>query len=180
MASGSYFTTPKGAAGYPHLFQPDEYKGSSKYKVSLTLTAEAAAPLLELIEEERLELGKKAKTSPGNPYKANDDGTLTFKFSSKMAPKIVDSAGNRIADEIRIGGGSIIQVKGTFKAYEGLGGGVSAYLNEVRLIKVVESSSDWGSDDEEEGYVASPSSNRKAPKAEERDEEEEADEDVNF
>jgi hypothetical protein len=180
MASGSYFTTPKGAAGYPHLFQPDEFKGSSKYKVDLTLSAEAAAPLLELIEEERLELGKKAKTSPGNPYKLNEDGTYTFKFKTAKQPKVVDSAGNMVREEIRIGGGSIIQVKGSFKAYEGLGGGVSAYLNEVRLIKVVESSSDWGSDDEEEGYVAAPSSNRKAPPRDEQPEEEEADEDVNF
>jgi hypothetical protein len=93
----------------------------------------------------------------------------------------MDSKGNLIREEIRIGGGSTIQVRGSFGTYEGFGGGVCAYLNEVRLVKLVESSADWGTDDEDDdGYVAEPSSNRKAPQRDEQPEEEEADEDVNF
>jgi hypothetical protein len=133
-----------------------------------------------LIEEERLELGKKAKTSPGNPYKLNEDGTYTFKFKTAKQPKVVDSAGNMIREEIRIGGGSIIQVKGLFKAYEGLGGGVSAYLNEVRVVKVVESTDNWGTDDEgEDCYVAAKNTIRKDRKIE-AEEDYGQDEDVQF
>jgi hypothetical protein len=178
----AFFTTPKGSAGYMHVFSPDEYKGQSKYKAQLTITEEAAAPLIEQIEEERLELGKKAKTALGNPYKKNEDGTLTFKFASQKPPKVVDSKGHLINDEFRIGGGSTIQVRGSFKAYEGFGGGVSAYLNEVRIVKLVESSADWGTDDEDEddAYVASPSSPKPSNNLEGAEADQEEDEDVNF
>jgi hypothetical protein len=178
----AFFTTPKGPSGYSNLFTPDvKFDPEGKYKTSITLSEEAAKPLLEAVEEQRLELGKKAKTAKGNPFKVNEDGTYTFTFKSKKQPKVVDSKGNLIRDEIRIGGGSTIQVRGAFKEYEGFGGGVSAYLNEVRLVKLVESSADWGTDDEEdEGYVASPSSPKPSNNLEGAEAEQEEDEDVNF
>lgn len=175
------FVTPKGPSGYSNLFTPDtKFDPEGKFKTSITLSEEAAKPLLEAVEEERLELGKKAKTSKGSPYKVNEDGSYTFTFKTKKQPKVVDSKGNLIREEIRIGGGSTIQVRGAFGTYEGFGGGVCAYLNEVRLVKVVESSADWGNDDdEEEGYVASPSSPKPSNNLEGAEAEHE-EEDVNF
>jgi hypothetical protein len=156
------FVTPKGPSGFSNLFVADtKFNPDGQYKTSVTLSPEAAAPLIEAAEEEVLELGKKAKTSKGRPWKENEDGTLTFTFKSKKKPKVVDSKGNPIREEIRVGGGSTIQVRGAFATYEGFGGGVCAYLNEVRLIKLVEGGASWGPDeDEDDGYVADPSAGR--------------------
>lgn len=41
--------TPKGIAGWPKLNVPDEYKGKKSYKTNLTLSAEDAAPMIEMI-----------------------------------------------------------------------------------------------------------------------------------
>jgi len=178
------FTTPKGPSGFSNLFVADtKFNPDGQYKTSITLTAEQAAPLVEAVEEERLELGKKAKTSKGSPFKENEDGTLTFTFKSKKKPRVVDSKGNAVRDEPRVGGGSTIQVKGAFATYEGFGGGVCAYLNEVRLIKLVEGGGGWGSDDdeEEEGYVADPSAPApKSPAPAGAEQEEPVEEDIPF
>ncbi|MDN8037447.1 ssDNA-binding protein [Burkholderia vietnamiensis] len=160
------FTTPKGAAGYSNLTKPDtKFDAEGKYKTSLTITKEAAAELIALAEEEANELAvldkktKKVVMPEGlkYPYVENDDDTVTFTFKSKKKPKLFDAKGNPIrnAEDLRVGGGSTIKVKGSFSAYEGFGGGVTAYLNEVQIIKLVEFGGEgFKAEDDEDGYVA--------------------------
>ncbi|SAK95794.1 hypothetical protein AWB76_07197 [Caballeronia temeraria] len=161
------FTTPKGPAGYTNLSKPDtKFDPEGKYKTSITLPREQAEKLMELAQEEANELAvldKKTKkiVMPEGikyPYVENDDDTVTFTFKTKKKPKLFDAKGNPIrnADDLRIGGGSTIRVKGAFSSYEGFGGGVTAYLNEVQLIKLVEFGGEgFQPEDDEDGYVAS-------------------------
>lgn len=163
------FTTPKGAAGYSNLVKPDtKFHPEGQYKTSITLPKAEAESLMELAREEANELAvldkktKKVVMPEGIKYpfvENEDDDTVTFTFKSKKKPKLFDAKGNPIkaaaAEELRIGGGSTIKVKGAFATYEGFGGGVCAYLNEVQLIKLVEfGGGGFKAEDDEDGYVA--------------------------
>jgi hypothetical protein len=165
------FTTPKGAAGYSNLTKPDtKFDAEGKYKTSITLPTEQAESLMELAREEANELAvldkktKKVVMPEGIkfPFVENDDDTVTFTFKSKKKPKLFDAKGNPIlgqaAEDLRVGGGSTIKVKGAFSAYEGFGGGVTAYLNDVQIIKLVEfGGGGFKAEDDEDGYVAGAS-----------------------
>lgn len=152
-------TTPKGIAGYLNLVVPDtRFDPEGKYKASITLTEDQSNELIELFKEEATdELGPKKAAKAKMPGKANDDGSVSFTFKSKTKPKLFDSKGNPIknADELRVGSGSTIRVKGSAKAYEnGANIGVTLYLNEVQLIKYVEYGGGFEADDDEEGFVS--------------------------
>lgn len=165
-----YFTTPKGSAGYSNLVKPDtKFDAEGKYKTSVTVPAAQAESLIALANEEANELAvldKKTKkvSLPANlkmPYVINDDDTVTFNFKTAKKPKLFDAKGNPIrnAENLRVGGGSTIRVKGAFKSYEGFGGGVTAYLNEVQIIKLVEfGGGGFEADEDEDAYVADNSS----------------------
>jgi hypothetical protein len=182
----SFFQTPKGTAGYLNLVKPDtKFDPDGKYKAVITLTEEQAEPLKELAREEAQEaLGKKAKTAK-LPFVDNEDGTVTLTLKSKKKPKLFDAKGNPIAadvaEEMNPGAGSVIKVKGSFSGYDGFGGGVTCYLNEVQIIRLVEfGGGGFEAEDDEDGYVA-PVAAPKKPKQDdggaeaEQDEEELAD-----
>lgn len=171
--------TPKGSAGFLNLVRPDtRFDPEGKYKASITLTAEQAKELIETCKELAVdELGAKKAAKAKMPGKENEDGTVTFTFKSKSAPKVVDSKGGLIktatVEALRIGSGSTIQVKGSAAPYEnGANIGVTLYLNEVRVLKVVEFGGGWGDDDDDEddGYVVGEQAADPAPREEPADE----------
>jgi hypothetical protein len=93
------------------------------------------------------------------PFVENDDDTVTFTFKSKKKPKLFDAKGNPIrnTEGLQRIAGSTIKVKGAFSSYEGFGGGVTAYLNDVQIIKLVEGGGGGFGDESEgddDGYVA--------------------------
>ncbi|MGC3025858.1 ssDNA-binding protein [Burkholderia sp. DN3021] len=153
-------TTPKGSAGYLNLLVPDtRFDPEGKYKASVTLPDAEAAKIIELCKEEAIdELGPKKAAKAKMPGKENEDGTVTFTFKSKSKPKLFDAKGNPIRNTSsveRVGGGSTIRVKGSAKAYEnGANIGVTLYLNEVQLIKLVEFGGGFEAVDDEDGFVA--------------------------
>lgn len=171
-------TTPKGTAGFSNLITPDtKFDDAGKYKTSVTLSAEAAADLIAAAEEEANELAvldkktKKVVMPEGikYPFEVNEDGSVTFTFKSKKAPRLFDIKGNPIRGEARESlhriSGSVIKVKGAFSAYEGFGGGVTGYLNEVQIISLVEGGGGGFGDEsegEDDGYVAEAAVNNKA------------------
>jgi hypothetical protein len=174
------FTTPKGAAGYSNLTKPDtKFDAEGKYKTTLTISKEAAEALIAVAHEEAEELLENVLNAPVKgkkpaklkklddltfPFEENDDDTVTFTFKSKKKPKLFDAKGNPIRDDdLRVGAGSTIRVKGAFSGYEGFGGGVTAYLNEVQIVKLVEFGGGGfeADEDEEDAYVA-PSGGGKA------------------
>lgn len=172
--------TPKGSAGFSNLVTPDtKFHPEGQYKTSITLSAEEAAPLIADAEEEANELAvldkktKKVVMPEGikYPYVVNEDDTVTFTFKSKKAPKLFDIKGNPIRgaarEDLHRISGSTIKVKGAFATYEGFGGGVCAYLNEVQIISLVEGGGGGFGDESEgddDGYVARPDSGSAAPK----------------
>jgi hypothetical protein len=164
------FTTPKGTAGFSNLITPDtKFDAEGKYKTSIVLSSKDAAPLIELANEEANELAvldkktKKVVMPEGIklPFTVNeDDDTVTFTFKSKKAPKLFDAKGNPIRgaarDDLHRISGSVIKVKGAFSAYEGFGGGVTGYLNDVQIIKLVEGGGGGFEDEsDEDSYVPS-------------------------
>lgn len=155
------FVTPKGKAVYPALIRADfRYKEDGEFKTGLTFSEKEAEKFVEMLKEVHTEeFGAKKLATAHLPFKKNEDGTLTFNFKSKNAPKIFDSKGNPIKDvsELNIGGGSTLKVAGAAKAYNAGGKtGVTCYLNSVQVIDLVEySSSPFGA--EEGGFEAAAS-----------------------
>jgi hypothetical protein len=178
------YTSPKGVAGFTSLNRADtKYDSDGVYHTKLTFPSrEAIEELEDLMKEEALEeLGKAKAAKAQYPIAENEDGTVTVKFKSKKAPKFFDGKGNPVRDteDMNIGGGSVLKIKGAAKAYaNGTNIGVTLYINSVQVIKYEEYQAGGGFDaDDEAEYVAS--ADRGSKKAS-KQEEEEADEDVGF
>jgi hypothetical protein len=142
--STTKITTPKGTAVYPSLTKPDtRYNPEGVYKTGLSLSGKDADTLVEQIKDVfKEEFGSKKDIKTAQlPFKVNEDGTTTFNFKTKNAPKLFDSKGNPIrnASELNIGGGSTIRVQGAAQAYNKGGKvGVTVYLNAVQIVNLVE------------------------------------------
>lgn len=147
------FTSPKGRASYPSLTSPDtRFSAEGVYKTGLIVSEKDAEKLIETLKEVFVEeFGAKKLNTAKMPYKANDDGTVTFNFKSKQKPKLFDSKGQPIRDsvELKVGSGSVVKIAGAAKAYNAGGSsGVTLYLNAVQIIDLVEySSSPFGAED---------------------------------
>ena len=192
-----YFFTPKGTVEpYCYIAKPDFGQGSfaterGKYKINLTVPSAQAQPLIDKIVSlyesdyaKRLAEYKKnppvvpkGKKPPKAPYQGdlpfieNDDGTVTFRFSSyssyekegeviPLVLKVVDAKGKPIKKVPNISGGSEGKVRFSMLAYgwsNVAGASVKLQLDSFMLTKLVEFSggeADWGGQ-EEDGYVAS-------------------------
>lgn len=181
----------------PDYGNPEKGFGNPRgvYKVNLTVSRAEAQPIIDRIvklqdqnyaaicaqfEKDRPSLvaklgrGKKLlEPYEGElPFFENDDGTVTFKFSSyasyqdketketkPLTLKVVDAKGKRIDAVPAISGGSELKVRFSMFAYTFgavVGASVKLQLDSVMLIKLVEYASgndDWA-DETEEGYVA--------------------------
>jgi hypothetical protein len=154
-----YFATPKGIAGYPKLVVPDtKFNADGVYSTKLTLSAEAAKPLIELIEEAfEDEYGAKKLPLLVPPYKADENGDMVFNFKSKNPPNLFDAAGKPVKPnkDMPLGGGSTLKIKGAVgpclvqgKYYATL------WMNAVQIIDMVEYSVGGGFDAVEGGFSA--------------------------
>lgn len=193
-----YLFTPIGTVEpYAYLAKADFGTGSfaserGKYKVNLTIPSDKAQPLMDKITalyesdfKARLAEYKKnppqtpkGKKPPKAPYQGdlpfidNEDGTVTFRFSSYdryerdekviMKPiKVVDARGKVITDVPNISGGSEGKVRFSMMAYgwsNVAGASVKLQLDSFMLTKLVEfggGDDAWGDEVEEDGYVAS-------------------------
>ena len=152
--------TPPGVAVYPHLTTPDtKFDANGVYKVSLSLTEEEAAPLIEKVEEVQEEAtgmippGKRQKFSEPPYYDEMDDqgqptGRVIFKFKMKakvntkdgrtleMSPKLFDSEGTFMTEVEPIWGGSVLRISADMVPFyvAAVGAGVSLRLKAVQII----------------------------------------------
>lgn len=116
-----------------------------------------ALPIKEAVDDDGEPTGEYEVTfkMPGNFKKKNADGTETLKPRSV---KFVDAKGNEMKGTPSVWGGSELRVGYTIRPYETPKGvGVRLGLEIVKIIKLVSggngaNASDYGMDDEEDGY----------------------------
>lgn len=156
MASKDKFVSPKGIAQYPWLTKPDtKFNAEGTYKTSLAVPKAQAKEFVEAIKQAFVdEFGASKMAKAHMPFKEDEEGNVVFSFKSKQKPRLFDSQGKPITDEVAVGGGSQIKVAGSLGPYnKGANMGVALYLNAVQIISLVEfSSSPFGA--EEGGFVA--------------------------
>lgn len=157
-------TLPAGVAYYPNLDAPRQFQrdgkpeGEPKYDTGVIYEGEALATVRAMLDEAAQTLGFDSDDRPKLPLAKNKKtGDMVFKAHSgaDYKPIIVDAKLNPLPAGVRIGGGSIIKVDVTLDAYEGFGGGVTAYLNGVQVLKFEEDTFGKPRFDAEEGYVHS-------------------------
>ncbi len=138
----SKLITPKSTCGYTWLNKPDtKFSDKGVYKISQTYDAETAQPLIEKMEEIFLaEYDKKLLSRASFPYRIDEEtGDVTFTFKSSKQPKLYDAKGNPIKKNINVGNGSTVKSAVSMGAYKtGVVCGVSAYLDAVQIIDLVE------------------------------------------
>ncbi len=93
----------------------------------------------------------------------NEDfaGSWVIEFKGQRQPRFADSRGNELPEGVFPFFGDLIRVAYRPNIYEGLGGGLSLWPNEVRIIDKRAGGVDFG-DDDEDGYVAKASDARPA------------------
>jgi hypothetical protein len=159
------FVTPKGVAQYPWLTKPDtKFSEEGVYKVSLAIPEADAKAFAKAAQDTFVNEYGQAKLSKAHmPFKKDEDGNLVFSFKSKLKPRLYDSAGKPITEDVAVGGGSVLKVSGAFGPYnKGANMGVALYLNAVQIIELVEfSSNPFGA--VEGGFVASAEEDTFAP-----------------
>lgn len=172
-----FITSPKGAAHYPWLTEPDtKFDPAGVYKTGLIVPAEEAAPFIEKMEAlyeeawkaECQSKGKKLKKAPFPWEEQEDEGTVKFDFKLKAQLEtkkgtivrkvtLVDSKGKPLNPKtIKVGGGSTIKV--SFQPYlwfsPSVGFGLQLQMAAVQVISLKEYQAgdrDYGFGEEEEG-----------------------------
>jgi len=139
MATNLNFTSPKGTAQYAWLNTPDTAFGQNSYKVSLRVPADEAKEFIDLCKKVANEnLGAKAKDCK-MPYEVDKEtGEVVLKLKSKFKPKFADTTGRLTNHEPRVGGGSVLKIKGNFYPYDSANTGISLQMKSVQVIELVE------------------------------------------
>jgi hypothetical protein len=85
----------------------------------------------------------KANNLPANaklPWRQDKkDGSFSLQMTSgeDYPPPFVDAAGNEVPrNKVKIGGGSIIKPDVSINAYDGFGGGINLYINQIQIIEL--------------------------------------------
>lgn len=138
MSNYVKMVSPKGSAFYPKINRPDQKYNN--YQASIILSKDDGEELLEKLKEVFVdECGPKKLDKATFPIKKQEDGTYLFKSTSKQKPKIFDSKGKPVlnSDELNIGGGTVMKVSFSATVKQDRTG-VTAYLNAVQIIDLVE------------------------------------------
>lgn len=142
MAKQEYIeiVTPLGKARYPKLDKQDTYEGKEVgYKIGIILEDEA-------LEKVRAQIDAAVKTLLPNagkkgpkftPLREDKDGNEYLEFKSYKKTPLFGPKNNKLPEGTaeKLGGGSIIRIKGSMTASNG---GVVGYLNGIQIAKLVE------------------------------------------
>jgi hypothetical protein len=151
------YVSPAGEAVWFSLDKPDtRYNEDGVFGGQVKMSAKAAEPIIAKLEElnDQSFAGPKRNRAK-TPIIENDDGTVSIRVKTKKQPDAYDSKGTKLSKAVKLGNGSKIKVSGTFMTYSnGPNFGVTAYLNAVQIIKLVEYSKNPFSAVDEDGFVA--------------------------
>lgn len=154
------FLTAIGRCKYPHLNKPDAAfdADNPKYKTELLMSAEDAAPLIELIKATAAEVFGPTAKYRLPISKDEETGEVSIKAQSRYQPHFFDTKGQVITPSAlpRISGGSQVRIGGTLNPYTVSGTkGVSLMLEKAQIVEVSEGGSgpDGGFDAIEGGFV---------------------------
>lgn len=149
------FVTTKGTAQWPWLNKPDtRFDAEGKYKADLLVKADDAKEIMSAAKALFVEeFGEKMLPKAKWPFEKDDEtGSVRIRAKSSNKPGLFDAKGNAITADLNVGNGSTIKIAGLLATYDAGGNkGVTAYLNSVQIIDLVE----FGGNDfeEEDGYV---------------------------
>jgi hypothetical protein len=74
---------------------------------------------------------------PWRQDKKDNSFSLQMTSGEDYPPPFVDAAGNEVPrNKVKIGGGSIIKPDVTVNAYDGFGGGINLYINQIQIIEL--------------------------------------------
>lgn len=157
--------TPKAEIRFHNLLKPSVYKEGSipKYDVTILLDPDNQehAKFIEMLQEFE-EKAKQAILSQKSPAKrkmmnfrpifkldldqdGNETGYMLFTARSQYPPVVVDSRKIKIQPPENLGRGSVVRVGAIVKPYEsGINYGVTAYLQAVQIIELVEYNTAFG------------------------------------
>jgi hypothetical protein len=185
LSKPSIKTSPRGIAVFPKLSTPDtKFNPDGDYKITLRLSAEDAAAMIEAAEEMRAEAMAAAKKNLDKPKAAklkfadlpfkqaldsdgNETGETEFNFKMKalvktsdgrvktQKPIVVDAKKKPVADDVW--GGSEVKVNYAMAPFfvPALGIGVSLRLRGVQVLKLVKGGASADAMfGEEDGYEA--------------------------
>ena len=127
--------TPVCKVIFPNLLETEKFKGDDTGKYSVTL----------IIQPEDIKLFEEAvfKSNGGkgnNPVKAipadaeYDSGCFKIKPTTKRRAKVIGKKQEPVSADL-VTHGAMVRAAISFKAYTGLGGGVTAYLNTLQLLR---------------------------------------------
>lgn len=156
MSSKVPFTTPFGAARYPHISSPDS-KGKyadDKFKVKLVmpLGSPEAQGFIQKIKDAAVQLHGQKGLKLYMPFVEDEEANeAVFILKTKYAPAIFDGRGNP-AKGVNVGGGSVIRLMGNVVPYDK---GVTMQFNQVQ-IKELNGFGTCGFGAIEDGYEYSP------------------------
>jgi hypothetical protein len=140
---------PKGIAVFPKLNEIDVYQPKTpsgknngpekrRYITGVKFSDEDHRKVDAYLKKQL-----KANNLPANaklPWKQDKkDGSFSLQMTSgeDYPPPFVDAAGNEVPrSKVKIGGGSIIKPDVTVNAYDGFGGGINLYINQVQIIEL--------------------------------------------
>ena len=151
----------KGTAAFPKLDRPYKYDKVKKkslpdpegeFSVAVVVPSKEAKAYIAKIDAVAKAAGVNPAKAKNMPYAPEVDKegeeTGNIKFNCKGygtrrdgTPNRIQhwtAAGNPVAQDFRLGGGSIIRVDLWAKAFKELGGGVRLNLNAVQVLKAVE------------------------------------------
>jgi len=141
MAEKPTYRTPKGAAYWSFLTEPDtQFDEKGKYRIELVVdpNVEEDKKLLSFLKDQAGE-GKVPYKKHKDPDSGEETGEYAVSFKSAYRPSLFDASGSKIdSEDMKVGNGSIVKVAYQPNLYDGFGGGLNLYLKAVQIFELVE------------------------------------------
>lgn len=152
MSNKIKFTSPFGAARYPHISKPDTVGkyADNKFKTKLVCAGgdPAALAFVQKLKDAALELHGKKGLTLYMPFVIDEEANeIIFIMKTNYAPAIFDGKGAP-AKGVNVGGGSVVRLMGNIVPFEK---GVTMQFNQVQ-IKELNGFGSCGFEEIEDGY----------------------------